>query len=83
MLVDKTKENLLTLCEKNIIVPVHQHGRHDMTCKPAIENSTGLSRKVGSTVAVYFFQLVCVGILKALFKNLNDNFPHSFLHFKS
>ena len=22
--------------EKNLIVPVHQHGRHDVTCKPSI-----------------------------------------------
>ena len=22
--------------EKNVIVPVHQHGRHDVTCKPLI-----------------------------------------------
>ena len=54
--------------------PVYQHGRHDVTCKPSIENSNGLSHTVG-----IFFQLVCVGILKALFKNRNNNFPHLFL----
>ena len=45
MLVYKTKENLFTQLnkngselpeEKNLIVPVHQHARHDVTCKPSI-----------------------------------------------
>ena len=33
--------------EKNLIVPVHQHGRHDVTCKPSIltENTDALQVK--------------------------------------
>ena len=45
MLVDKTKENCSQSLhkngcdlpeEKNLFVPVHQHGRHDVTYKPSI-----------------------------------------------
>ena len=54
MLVYKTKENLFTYSslhknrsqlpeEKNLIVPVHQLGRHDVTYKPSISTvSSGL-----------------------------------------
>ena len=45
MLVDKTKEYLSQSLhkngselpeEKNLITPVDQHGRHDVTCKPLV-----------------------------------------------
>ena len=47
--------------EKNLIVLVHQHGRHDVTCKPSISSPLRLdavvSLKAGLFMFVFFVSL--------------------------
>ena len=38
--------------EKNLIVPVHQHGRHDVTCKPSISSEAKLNENCALTCSL-------------------------------